>query len=106
MGIVSLAGCIAEEKTQGANAGTPGTRSIPVNGDSPAKAVNRTPGDNHPVTQPVNINMTEQQWPEPPAMGDMGRGGAGLVPPGGANGTFPAAGESPGGMKPPATPLS
>ncbi len=49
MGIVFLAGCIAEEKTQEAGAGTAGTLSVPVNGDSPARAVNRTPGDNPPA---------------------------------------------------------
>jgi len=36
-------------KTQEAGAGTAGTLSVPVNGDSPARAVNRTPGDNPPA---------------------------------------------------------
>jgi len=104
--MVFLAGCTAEEKPQKASAGTPETVSVPVNGDSPARAVNRTPGDNPPATLPAEINRTEQQWPEHPATDDMGRGDAGLVSPAKGNGTFPAPGEAHGGVKPPAPPGS
>jgi hypothetical protein len=106
MGTALFAGCIAEEKTEGKVAVTPGTTPVPGERNVSPQAMNRTAGENPPVSPPAEWNMTGGQRPNPPGMDERGPRDGGFVQPSGMNGTPPAPGEAPGGMTPPVQPGS